>query len=156
MQRPDKGKRAKSSASHCASSSQKRIGVSASRLVPQPHGGALRHGSQPGNAPGTGRPPSATRAALRRSLNERIPILEGIADGDSFVMRSSTTSLVGSKKHVAECTRLITPSISDRLAAIREMARYGLGETVVEHQDIRTHPDAMRFVMVYREALLLE
>lgn len=49
-------------------------------LVTQPHGGAIRHGSQPGNTPGTGRPPSEVKARALGSFDERITILEGIAD----------------------------------------------------------------------------
>lgn len=37
-------------------------------MVPQPHGGALRSGSLPGNTPGTGRPPNAVRATFREIL----------------------------------------------------------------------------------------
>jgi len=48
--------------------------------VPQAHGGALNSGGTPGNAGGTGRPPSAVRAASRASYYDRIPILEQIAD----------------------------------------------------------------------------
>ena len=54
----------------------------AGELVPQPHGGALRHGSLPGNTPGSGRPPSEVRAACRESFYARIPLLERIADGN--------------------------------------------------------------------------
>jgi hypothetical protein len=34
-------------------------------LVPQPHGGAIRRGSEKGNTPGTGRPPDEFKAAMR-------------------------------------------------------------------------------------------
>lgn len=48
-------------------------------LVPQPHGGALQRGN-PGNRGGTGRPPSAIREQMRGSFEERIAVLEEIAD----------------------------------------------------------------------------
>lgn len=51
-------------------------------LIPQEHGGALLPGGQPGQTPGTGRPPSAIRERCRGSFAERIPILEEIADDD--------------------------------------------------------------------------
>ena len=49
--------------------------------VEQPHGGALKSGGTPGNAGGLGRPPSAIRTYCRGSFEQRIPILEAIADG---------------------------------------------------------------------------
>lgn len=51
-------------------------------LVTQPHGGALRYGSEPGNTPGAGRPPSIVRARARSGFYDRIPTLEKIADND--------------------------------------------------------------------------
>src|SRR5690348_17498928 len=43
------------------------------QLVPQPHGGALRHGGP--NKGGTGRPPDAIRAAMREKLDVALPKL---------------------------------------------------------------------------------
>ena len=51
-------------------------------LIPQPHGGALLSGGQPGQTPGPGRPPSRIKAALRKSFDERIDTLEAIADDE--------------------------------------------------------------------------
>jgi hypothetical protein len=48
------------------------------QLIPQPHGGALRHGGPGGG--GSGRPPSAIRELVRGSFEERFRILESIAD----------------------------------------------------------------------------
>ena len=70
-------------------------------LVPQQHGGALRVGN-PGNRGGPGRPPSALRARLRGSLDERVGVLEQIADDESASHR-------------------------DRIKAVDVLARYGLG-----------------------------
>ena len=82
-------------------------------LVKPPHGkGFLRHGSLPGtNAGGTGRPPSAIRERLRGSFEERIAILEEIADGAQ-------------------------QAAADRMKAIDLLGKYGLGTTkelTVEH-----------------------
>lgn len=80
-------------------------------LVPQPHGGALLAGGKVGNPGGTGRPPSEIRKRLRGSFEERIKILEEIADAKE---QSST----------------------DRLRAVDLLAKYGLGTTkelTVEH-----------------------
>ena len=70
-------------------------------LVQQQHGGALRVGN-PGNRGGPGRPPSALRERLRGSLDERVAILEQIADNPDASDR-------------------------DRIKAVDVMARYGLG-----------------------------
>lgn len=74
-------------------------------MVPQPHGGALLPGGVPGNAGGTGAPPSALRLTLRKSFSDRVKILEQIADGT-----------LGEK---------VRPS--DRAKAIDILAKYGLG-----------------------------
>ncbi len=70
-------------------------------LVPQPHGGALYRGGVPGNRGGW-KPPSALRARLRGSLDERVSVLEEIAD--------DTTAAPG-----------------DRIRAVDVLAKYGLG-----------------------------
>ena len=72
-------------------------------LVPQKHGGAIRKGAKPGtNRGGTGRPPSLIRQRLRGSFDDRIRVLEEIADDP-------------------------TVSASDRMRAIDLLAKYGLG-----------------------------
>ena len=68
-------------------------------------------GGQPGNAGGVGRPPSALRERLRGSLDERVVVLEQIADDESAAHR-------------------------DRIRAVDTLAKYGLGqirEVTVEH-----------------------
>jgi hypothetical protein len=79
-------------------------------MVPQPHGGALKVGN-PGNRGGTGRPPSEIRQRLRGAFEDRIPILEDIADS-------------------------ATASASDRMKAVDLMAKYGLGKEV-SAEDVR-------------------
>jgi len=54
-------------------------------LVPQPHGGAIYGGGVPGHRGGPGRPPSALRERLRGSFEQRIAVLENIAD-DLYVV----------------------------------------------------------------------
>jgi hypothetical protein len=75
---------------------------------PQPNGrGALNAGGTPGNRGGTGRPPSIIRERLRGSFEQRVKILESIADDDE------------------------APP-SDRMKAIDILAKYGLGTTSTE------------------------
>ena len=71
-------------------------------MVPQPHGGALLPGAGGGPQPGSGRPPSEIRKRLRGSFEERIRILEEIADDPDA-------------------------SKVDRIKAIDMLAKYGLG-----------------------------
>lgn len=73
-------------------------------MAPQPHGGALRVGSLPGNTPGTGRPPSELRERMRGSLAQRIQIAEEIADAEGSAP-------------------------ADKLRALEFLAKYGLGTT---------------------------
>src|SRR5690349_475991 len=73
----------------------------AGELVPQPHGGAIKHGNPKGiDLPG--RPPSELRARMRGSLEERLHIAEEIADDE-------------------------TSSPADRMKALDFLAKYGLG-----------------------------
>ena len=83
-------------------------------LVDQPHGGAIRRGALPRtNAGGTGRPPSAIRERLRGSFDQRIEVLEEIADDP-----------------------MQTPA--DRTRAIDLLAKYGLGTLKeVSTEDVR-------------------
>ncbi len=71
-------------------------------LLPQPHGGALRGGGKPGNRGGTGRPPSVIRERCRGSFEDRIVVLEEIADNPKA-------------------------SASDRIRALDLLGKYGLG-----------------------------
>lgn len=72
-------------------------------LVPQPHGGALRHGSLPGtNSGGPGRPPSEIRKRLRGTFEERAAVIEEILASE-------------------EATN------ADKLRAVDLLLKYGLG-----------------------------
>ena len=74
-------------------------------LVPGKNGGRIRNGSKPGtNRGGTGRPPSVIRQRLRGSFEDRIPVLEEIADDRKA-------------------------SLGERLKALDLMAKYGMGTT---------------------------
>jgi hypothetical protein len=57
-----------------------KIAVKLPVLSSQPHGGALYSGGVPGHPGAGGRPPSVLRQRLRGSFEERIPVLEEIAD----------------------------------------------------------------------------
>jgi hypothetical protein len=110
-------------------------------LVPQPHGGVLRQGGT--NKGGPGRPPSAIRATLRQSFEERVKVLEAIADGEvAYKLRSD-----GEKMSAADLTKVI-PSVADRLKAMDLLAKYGLGttstQTDTEGNDAMTLTDAIR------------
>ncbi len=64
------------------------------------NGGLLRSGN-PGNVGGTGRPASLVRLRCRGSFDQRIPVLESIADDRAA-------------------------SASDRIAAVDKLGKYGL------------------------------
>lgn len=72
------------------------------KLVEQAHGGAILQGGNPGNKGGPGRPPSALRERMRGSLEERLKVLEEIADDSDS-------------------------RPADRIRAVEVLARYGLG-----------------------------
>ena len=80
-------------------------------LVPQEHGGAIYQGPAENPVAGSGRPPSAIRRTLRQSFDDRIPVLEKIADGEIDGVKPS-----------------------DRIAAIREMARLGFNAEIPKEE----------------------
>jgi len=88
---------------HSENSGENSGGGDRPRLVPLEKGGALLSGGLPGNA-GGGRPPSIVRATMREALADRIEILAAIADDPD-----------------------VRPA--DRIKAIEQLARYGLGQS---------------------------
>lgn|SRR5574341_1808029 len=95
-------------------------------IVPQSHGGALQVGN-PGNVGGAGRPSSALRERLRGSFQERVKVLEEIADD-----------------HEAHA--------QDRIRAIDVLAKYGVG--VVRELSVDDVRDRLRdTIIIIREAL---
>ena len=102
------------------------------RLIPQEHGGALLSGGVPGNAGGTGRPPSEVRARLRGSFEERIPVLEQFMDGQVTLPLRRRCEHCGkeptNRDEDAEVLRL-APSPADILRAFDIAGKYGLGTT---------------------------
>jgi hypothetical protein len=102
-------------------------------LVPQPRGGALRHGSKPGtNRGGSGRPPTAWKracaAALRRA--QALPVVERIISGDIKELLETTKAgqpIIGVTKN------------TDRLHAIEFLTEHAHGlptQTVAQSNDI--------------------
>lgn len=82
----------------------KKLAAKLPALVAQSHGGALLGGGLPGHAGGGGRPSSALRERLRGSFQERVKVLEEIADDPRA-------------------------DPQDRIRAIDILAKYGLGVT---------------------------
>ena len=99
--------------------SKKTTAKTTGALRPQAHGGALRNGGP--NRGGTGRPPSVIRQRLRGSFEERIAVLEAIADGEAVErVRLPSGEETDTRKSAA---------VSERLKAIDLLAKYGLGTT---------------------------
>ena len=102
------------------------------KLVVPKHGrGALLTGGKPGNRGGPGRPPSAIRKKCQDSFEERVPILESIADNDEA-------------------------RDPDRIKAVEVLGKYGgvdkIALTLEEQPEGVPSPEELR----ERKALLLE
>lgn len=116
-------------------------------LVPQPHGGAIYNG--PGSPPGPGRPPSALRQRLRDAGDQRISVLEEIADGIVRLnLAPKPCSACGhvDKAATPEEIKAMIPSPADRRAAVDTLLKYGLGEKselTVVHPDVRARLERM-------------
>jgi hypothetical protein len=77
-----------------------------SRVVPMPHGGAVRTGGNPGNKGGTGRPPNEIRARMREGLSAALDLVD---------------------KMMEEPDQL---SPAQKLQMVDLLARYGIGAKV--------------------------
>ena len=95
-------------------------------LVPQPHGGALRHGN-PGNK-GGGRTPNEIRELMRQPLATLLPIITRIAEAPDV-----------EEVECPNCNEKVeVPSYrkdGDKLKAVDLLARYGIGtRQEIEHK----------------------
>lgn len=110
-------------------------------LVPQPHGGALLTGGVPGNAGGTGRPPSAIRASLREDFDRRRVILNEIAD-DKEAPRSERIKAVETigKFGLGNAKELTVEHVRERLAITLGILREELTEDAYERIRARLKP----------------
>ncbi len=96
-------------------------------LVDQRHGGALYAGGVPGHRGGSGRPPSVLRERLRGSFEDRVNVLEAIADDEEA-------------------------DPQDRIRAVDTLAKYGIG--TVREVTVDQVRDRLRATLdVIREAL---
>ena len=108
----------------------KKSGAKNGELVAQPHGGALRRGSLPGNTPGTGRPPNELRGTLREILERGLPVLEGYVEGRVPVKMVGKCEECGHEHEDYKFTpvdflTIQTVKATDRLKALEMAARYG-------------------------------
>lgn len=95
----------------------------------------MRAGGTPGNKGGTGRPPSIIREKLRGSYEDRIKLLEDFADGrfvPAMPPNAELAAKLESGKDAATNVVMAVYAISDRLRALDQMAKYGLGTTITE------------------------
>jgi hypothetical protein len=106
---------------------KKEIAVELPGLIPQHHGGAVYSGGVPGHRGGPGRPPSALRERLRGSFEQRIAVLEAIADDEGAEPQ-------------------------DRIRAIDTLAKYGIG-TLREVSVERVRDRLRQTLEVLREEL---
>ena len=102
-------------------------------LVQQQHGGALRVGN-PGNRGGPGRPPSALRERLRGSLDERVAVLEEIADNPDASDRDRIKAVDILGKYGLGTVREVTvEDVREKLRTTLELLRQELDEDQADH-----------------------
>lgn len=129
-------------------------------LVPALNGGMIRHGSLPGNTPGTGRPPDAIRAQMRElGAAKGIPFLEDVLDGKiAFTLVGTCShcgkeSTPGSSDWLKGLTDQIRASVDQRLKANEQAFKYGLGtkeEITVVSEDVRSRIQAQAQLIASR------
>jgi hypothetical protein len=130
--------------------STKKTGQKAgTNLVAQPHGGAINQGAPAHPVAGTGRPPSAVRAVLRVAYEQRVQLLTDLADGKPVTLRVATTSKNSKgERTVTSKRRVFTPGVGERLAAMEQLARYGIGTTKeVSIEEVKAKVEAMLNVL---------
>lgn len=132
-------------------------------LIPQANGrGALLTGGVPGNRGGPGRPPDAIREHLRGSFDERVGVIEDIADGTPVT--NADVPLINILPHVIcpKCGEVkmeakdpatlfmvsvrgkVSASPSERIKALDLAAKYGMGtkdEITIVSTDVRGRID---------------
>lgn len=100
-------------------------------LVPQPHGGALRHGGT--NAGGPGRPRDEVRAKLLKlGTGKGLPFLADLLDGKVRVdligvCASCKAETQMDTSWLEESAAILKASTDQRLRAVEQAWRYGLG-----------------------------
>jgi hypothetical protein len=117
------------------------------RMVAQPHGGAIYQGAPANPVPGTGRPPSFLRDRLTGSFEQRVEVLEAIADG--LAVEEFETDFASILPHV-KCPKCETQMQAshpkaqamltirgkrtarpgDRIKAIDTIGKYGPGQKI--------------------------
>lgn len=117
------------------------------------HGNGKLLVGNPGNA-GGGRPPSVIRARCRGSFEERIPVLEAIADGEASERIEVPLSLILRHAHCPKCngkltadnvddlalltvTGKVSPKAKDRSQAVDILGKYGLTAGRVDQEEVR-------------------
>lgn len=126
------------------------------QLVPALNGGKIRHGSLPGNTPGTGRPPDAIRAAMRElGATKGLPFLGKLLDGEVEVTLFGKCPSCGkvskaSAEVVKELSEKIAASVDQRLKATDQAWKYGLAakELVVASPDAAAFFDCVHRAIV--------
>lgn len=110
-------------------------------LTPQPHGGALYSGGVPGHIGAGGRPRSVLRQRLRGSFEERIPVLEGIADDPTADCQDRIRAVdVLAKYGVGTVRELSVDEVRERLHTTVEIIRETLAPAVAESLLSRLKP----------------
>ena len=122
-------------------------------MRPGPNGGMLQNGGTPGN-PGGGRPPSDIRARCRGSFEQRIPILEQIADGEAserievplfVVLQHAECPKCGDKLKATDPAAeamvtvrgKVSPKARDRILAIGKLGVVGMDAGRADAEDVR-------------------
>lgn len=93
-------------------------------LVPQPHGGAIRQGGN--TTPGSGRPRSSVKAIAKKSLRERLRLLDAFADGVAVSLETVTDA------KGRESQKFVTHGVkvSERIKAIEVLAKVAGSDSV--------------------------
>jgi Fe-S cluster biogenesis protein NfuA len=106
---------------------------SGTELVAQPHGGAIRRGSQKGNTPGTGRPKEIVRERmLALGVEKGIPFLSDVLDGKVRMQLVGVCASCKAETYMddswkEELEAAVKASIDQRLKAVEQTWKYGLG-----------------------------
>lgn len=102
-------------------------------VVPQPHGGGLYTGGVPGNHGGPGRPPSVLRERLRGSFEQRVPVLEGIADDQKADPQDRIRAMdVMGKYGIGTLKELSLDEVRERLRQTLQVIRQELSREVAD------------------------
>ena len=147
-------------------SSKSKNGKHTLRLIPQPNGSALLSGGVPGHRGGTGRPPDRIRRQLQElGIENGLPFLKRVLEGVVEVRfvgvcqhckRVSEIDRADRGRWLEYATEQAKASVDQRLKAVEQTFRYGVGTKESVEINLREDPRVLALLQHIKTVLYTE